>query len=76
MAKQRIVVKIGSSSLTNRNGGLDLLQLQEHAAAIAALKKLNYEVILISSGAVAAGFFDLGYPISQLLSLGNKRQQQ
>ncbi|SHN18060.1 glutamate 5-kinase [Gracilibacillus kekensis] len=62
MAKKRIVVKIGSSSLTNKNGGLDLLQLKEHAQAIAALKKENYEVILISSGAVSAGFFDLGYP--------------
>lgn len=62
MAKQRIIVKIGSSSLTNKQGGLDLLQLKEHAAAIAALKKQNYEVILISSGAVSAGFFDLGYP--------------
>ncbi|UOQ85746.1 glutamate 5-kinase [Gracilibacillus salinarum] len=62
MAKQRIVVKIGSSSLTNKNGGLDLLKLKEHTAAIAALKKQHYEVILISSGAVSAGFYDLGYP--------------
>lgn len=62
MAKQRIVVKIGSSSLTNKQGGLDLLKLNEHTSAIAALKKMNYEVILISSGAVSAGFYDLGYP--------------
>ncbi|MFC4404454.1 glutamate 5-kinase [Gracilibacillus xinjiangensis] len=62
MAKQRIVVKIGSSSLTNKNGGLSLKKIQEHTAAIAKLKKANYEVILISSGAVSAGFSDLGYP--------------
>ncbi|GAA0297808.1 glutamate 5-kinase [Gracilibacillus halotolerans] len=62
MAKQRIVVKIGSSSLTNKNGGLDLLKLKEHTEAIAKLKQANHEVILISSGAVAAGFYDLGYP--------------
>ncbi|WP_186577318.1 glutamate 5-kinase [Aquibacillus kalidii] len=62
MAKQRIVVKIGSSSLTNKTGGLDKKLLNEHAAAIARLIKSNYEVILISSGAISAGFTDLGYP--------------
>ncbi|WP_077329707.1 glutamate 5-kinase [Virgibacillus siamensis] len=61
MKKQRIVVKIGSSSLTTKNGGLNNEKLQEHVAAIARLKQLGHEVILISSGAVAAGFTDLGY---------------
>lgn len=72
MAKQRIVVKIGSSSLTNKNGGLDLLKLQEHTSAIAALKKQNVEVILISSGAVSAGFFDLGYPTRPVTVAGRQ----
>ncbi|MBM7572294.1 glutamate 5-kinase [Aquibacillus albus] len=62
MAKKRIVVKIGSSSLTNKYGGLSRAKLKEHAEAIAMLKQNNYEVILISSGAVSAGFSDLGYP--------------
>ncbi|WP_163580054.1 glutamate 5-kinase [Gracilibacillus saliphilus] len=72
MAKQRIVVKIGSSSLTNKNGGLDLIKLKEHTAAIAKLKKQNYEVILISSGAVSAGFFDLGYPTRPVTIAGKQ----
>ncbi|GAB2548858.1 glutamate 5-kinase [Gracilibacillus alcaliphilus] len=72
MAKQRVVVKIGSSSLTNKNGGLDLLQLQEHTQAIAKLKQQNYEVILISSGAVSAGFFDLGYPTRPVTVVGRQ----
>ncbi|MEH7382062.1 glutamate 5-kinase [Bacillus sp. JJ1533] len=59
--KKRIVVKIGSSSLTNQNGGLSIEKLREHVDAIARLKKLGHDVILISSGAVAAGFMDLGY---------------
>ncbi|WP_277678218.1 glutamate 5-kinase [Gracilibacillus dipsosauri] len=62
MAKQRIVVKIGSSSLTNKNGGLSLKKIEEHTAAIAKLIEQHYEVVLISSGAVSAGFGDLGYP--------------
>ncbi|MBU9721481.1 MULTISPECIES: glutamate 5-kinase [Bacillaceae] len=60
--KQRIVVKIGSSSLTNDVGGLSMKKLREHTNAIAKLKKEGHEVILISSGAVAAGFTKLGYP--------------
>lgn len=62
MSKQRIVVKIGSSSLTNMKGGLSIEKLTEHANALAELTKLGHEVILISSGAVAAGFTKLGYP--------------
>ncbi|MCT2536350.1 glutamate 5-kinase [Aquibacillus koreensis] len=62
MAKKRIVVKIGSSSLTDKYGSLSLEKVQEHTAALAALKQHGYEVILISSGAVSAGFSDLGYP--------------
>ncbi|KAB2330774.1 glutamate 5-kinase [Cytobacillus depressus] len=61
MKKKRIVVKIGSSSLTNINGGLSSEKLCEHVDALARLKKLGHEVILISSGAVAAGFAGLGY---------------
>ncbi|WP_164670469.1 glutamate 5-kinase [Virgibacillus doumboii] len=62
MKKQRIVIKIGSSSLTNKNGNLSTEKLCAHTDALARLKQFGHEVILISSGAVAAGFADLGYP--------------
>lgn len=62
MKKQRIVVKIGNSSLTNEKGGIDQNKLQDHVDAVAELRKLNHEVILVSSGAIAAGFSSLGYP--------------
>ncbi|WP_156288727.1 glutamate 5-kinase [Oceanobacillus salinisoli] len=61
MAKERIVVKIGSSSLTNEKGEIDLVKLEDHVHAIVALRQKNHEVILVSSGAVAAGFKKLGY---------------
>nr|WP_276561739.1 glutamate 5-kinase [Bacillus sonorensis] len=60
--KQRIVIKIGSSSLTDSKGGIDEAKVSDHVRAIAALKKEGHDVIFISSGAVAAGFFQLGYP--------------
>lgn len=62
MRKKRVVVKIGSSSLTDEHGGLSKKKLFEHVNAIARLKKEGYEIILISSGAVSAGYGDLGYP--------------
>ncbi|MDO8224665.1 glutamate 5-kinase [Bacillus cabrialesii] len=62
MKKQRIVVKIGSSSLTNSNGSIDEAKISEHVQAISLLKKAGHEMILITSGAVAAGFSSLGYP--------------
>ncbi|MEJ8767766.1 MULTISPECIES: glutamate 5-kinase [unclassified Oceanobacillus] len=61
MRRQRIVVKIGSSSLTNEKGEIDQQKLDEHVRALVALKEANHEVILVSSGAVAAGFRGLGY---------------
>ncbi|NGP44458.1 glutamate 5-kinase [Bacillaceae bacterium SIJ1] len=59
---KRIVVKIGSSSLTNATGSLSLEKLHDHTKAIARLRRLGHQVILISSGAVAAGYSKLGYP--------------
>ncbi|MBB3908471.1 glutamate 5-kinase [Anoxybacillus rupiensis] len=61
MKKQRVIVKIGSSSLTDSNGKLSEQKLLDHVEAIAYLKQLGHDVILISSGAVAAGFSQLGY---------------
>lgn len=62
MEKKRIVVKIGSSSLTNSQGEIDKQKFVDHVQAIAAAKKAGHELILVSSGAVAAGFAKLGYP--------------
>ncbi|MGG1573947.1 glutamate 5-kinase [Fictibacillus sp. NRS-1165] len=72
MSKKRIVVKIGSSSLTNKNGGLSKSKLTEHVTAIAELRKRGHEVILISSGAVSAGFTDLGYPTRPVTTAGKQ----
>ncbi|ALS77262.1 MULTISPECIES: glutamate 5-kinase [Planococcus] len=61
MEKKRIVVKIGSSSLTDDEGKLSIEKLREHVDALASLRTHGHEVILISSGAVAAGCMGMGY---------------
>src|SRR5687768_2061929 len=52
---RRIVIKIGSNVLTQSNGLPDQVRIGKLVDQIAAIKKLGIEVILVSSGAVAAG---------------------
>ncbi|MEK5037996.1 glutamate 5-kinase [Sporosarcina sp. FSL K6-3457] len=72
MKKQRIVVKIGSSSLTNDRGEIDQEKFDDHIEALATLRKAGHEVIVVSSGAVAAGFAGLGYPSRPLTIKGKQ----
>ncbi|MGI9016179.1 MAG: glutamate 5-kinase [Euzebya sp.] len=58
--QQRIVVKIGSSSLTAVDGGLDRALVDVLCDQIATLVGQGTEVVLVSSGAVAAGLRPLG----------------
>lgn len=58
---QRWVVKIGSALLTNDGQGLDYERIRDWANQIAALKAEGIEVVLVSSGAVAAGMSRLGW---------------
>ncbi len=59
---QRIVVKIGSSSLASAEGGLLRERVRFYAAEIEAARRAGWQVLIVSSGAVAAGFRRLGYP--------------
>jgi glutamate 5-kinase len=54
---KRIVVKVGSSSLTTASGGLDPSRLADLVTALATLPQ---EIVLVSSGAIAAGLAPLG----------------
>ncbi|KAA8818400.1 glutamate 5-kinase [Bifidobacterium vespertilionis] len=56
-----IVVKVGSSSLTRSSGHLDAAKLDALAAALAQTALMGARVVLVSSGAIAAGFGPLGF---------------
>ncbi|MBI5007821.1 MAG: glutamate 5-kinase [Nitrosomonadales bacterium] len=58
---QRIVVKVGSSLVTNQGEGLDLKALNNWAQQIANLRGKGCEVVLVSSGAIAEGMQRLGW---------------
>jgi glutamate 5-kinase len=58
---RRIIVKVGSSLVTNQGEGLDTAALGNWAQQIAALRKSGCEVVLVSSGAIAEGMQRLGW---------------
>ena len=58
---QRIVVKVGSSSLTHPNGHVNLHQIEQLVRQLADLANMGKEVLLVSSGAVGAGLGPLGF---------------
>ena len=56
-----MVVKVGSSSLTQPSGHLDVKKLNSLVAALSAASAQGARVVLVSSGAIAAGFGPLGF---------------
>ena len=58
---RRIVVKVGSSLVTNEGRGLDEAAIGEWCRQLAALAKDGREVIMVSSGAIAEGMKRLGW---------------
>jgi glutamate 5-kinase len=56
----RIVVKIGSSSLTEGAAGLDRVRLDALVDALATARQRGDEIVLVSSGSIAAGLPPLG----------------
>ncbi|GAB4482391.1 MAG: glutamate 5-kinase [Thermodesulfovibrionales bacterium] len=56
----RIVVKIGSNIIAGSESGLDAASVERLAGDIAAASDLGHEIIVVSSGAVAAGMGKLG----------------
>lgn len=57
---KRVVVKIGSTSLTTAAGGIDPGRVRELVDVLAKLRARGAEVVLVSSGAIAAGLAPLG----------------
>ena len=53
--KKRIVIKVGSNVVAQPGGGLDLSSIEQLTNQISTLNKKGIDIILISSGAVAAG---------------------
>lgn len=57
---KRIVVKIGTSSLTHENGKVDLEKMEKLARVLTDINNSSKEIILVSSGAMGAGMQRIG----------------
>ena len=55
MDDKRIVIKVGSSTLTHEGGKPNLQKLEQLARVISEMKNRGHEVVLVSSGAIAVG---------------------
>ena len=58
----RVVVKVGSSSLTDALGVIDRAIIADLCRQIAGLRASGHEVVLVTSGAISAGVSALGLP--------------
>lgn len=58
---RRIVVKVGSSLVTNEGRGLDAEAIGQWCRQLAALQQQGRELIMVSSGAIAEGMKRLGW---------------
>ncbi|GGE28304.1 glutamate 5-kinase [Streptococcus himalayensis] len=61
MKYKRIVFKVGTSSLTEPDGSLSRSKVKQITQQLAMLHEAGHELILVSSGAIAAGFSSLGF---------------
>ena len=62
MPQRLIVVKVGTQGITNSQGKLDEEEMQRLTSQIAAATKKGDKIVLVTSGAVAAGIAELGIP--------------
>ena len=58
--KKKIVIKVGTSTLTHPNGKLNLMRIEKLVRILADLNNKGKQVILVSSGAIAAGAAKMG----------------
>lgn len=59
---KRLVIKLGSSTLTTPTGELDSAYMRDLARQVAELRKQDIEVLIVSSAAIVAGLKNLGLP--------------
>ncbi len=70
LLSRRIVVKVGTSTLTYENGKLNLKNFENLCKVLSDLQNMGKQVILVSSGAIGVGF---GKLFADFLVVARKR---
>ena len=58
--RKRVVVKVGTSTLTHRTGRLNIRRVENLVKTLADLQNAGHEIVLVSSGAIALGMGKIG----------------
>ena len=58
--KKRIVIKVGTSTLTHKTGRLNIRRMERFVKTLADIQNSGHEIILVSSGAIGLGMAKLG----------------
>ena len=61
MKEKTLVFKVGTSSLTQKNGSLDRIKIARITNQLAQLHQQGHQIVLVTSGSIAAGFRRLGF---------------
>lgn len=72
-AARRVVIKVGTSTVTGPDGGFSIERVEPIARSISELMKAGRQVVLVSSGAVGLGRGCLGLHPSRLRELATKQ---
>ncbi|MBR1862864.1 MAG: glutamate 5-kinase [Ruminococcus sp.] len=59
--KKRVVVKVGTSTLTHRTGRLNIRRVEGLVKNLADLQNAGHEIILVSSGSIGLGMAKMGF---------------
>ena len=60
MKDKKLVVKVGTSTLTYESGRLNLRRMEQLCKVLCNLQNAGYDVVLVSSGAIGVGIGKLG----------------
>ena len=68
-SKKRVVIKVGSSTLTHESGLLNIRKIETLVKCIADLQNSGRQIILVSSGAISCGIAKLGFYCKSLTTV-------
>ena len=63
MEKQRIVIKVGTSTITGENGAPNLRIIDKLSQVLSSLHNEGHQVVLVSSGVIAVGVNKMRLPV-------------
>ena len=71
----RIVVKVGTSTLTHETGRINIRRIENLCKVLSDIKNAGHELILVSSGAIGLGVGKMNLNRNRMICRPNRRRQ-